>query len=117
MKEIKAFIPASRAADVLEALKEAEEAGAGVFNLAAFSVDALPHKRPGAADAHYSMELGGCVVREYKVEVLCRDEDVPHLTRLIRLATGKATRCGGWIIVTNVEAVEAVGGAAQLQMA
>lgn len=117
MKEIKAFIPASRAADVLEALKEAEEAGSGICNLAAFSIDALPHKRPGAADVHYSMELGGCVVREYKIEVLCRDEDVPHLTRLIKTTMGKSCRCGGWIIVTNVEGVEAVGGVAALQLA
>jgi nitrogen regulatory protein P-II 1 len=117
MKEIKAFIPASRAADVLEALKEAEEAGAGVFNLAAFSVDALPHTRPGAPDAHYSVELGGAVVREIKIEILCRNEDAPQLIRLIKTAVGKSCRFAGWIIVTAVEAAEPVGESPHLQPA
>jgi nitrogen regulatory protein PII len=117
MKEIKAFIPASRAADVLEAIKEAEEAGVGVLNLATFGVDALPHARPCAPEAHYSMELGGAVVREYKVEVLCHDEDVPHLTQLIRSAAGGGSRVGGWIIVTTVDAAEPAGQAGGRQMA
>jgi nitrogen regulatory protein P-II 1 len=106
MKEIKAFIPASRAADVLEALKEAEEAGAGVLNLAAFVVESLPHKRPRSGEAHYSMELGGTVVREIKVEILCQDEEVGKLTRLIKTATGKGSRIDGWLIVTSVESAE-----------
>ena len=108
MKEIKAFIPASRASDVLEALKEAEEAGAGVLNLAAFVVESLPHKRPGSGEAHYSMELGGTVVREIKVEVLCNDEEVDKLTRLIKSTTGKGSRVDGWLIVTSGESAELV---------
>jgi nitrogen regulatory protein PII len=108
MKEIKAFIPASRAADVLEALKEAEEAGAGVLNLAAFVVESLPHKRPGSSEAHYSMELGGTVVREIKIEVLCRNEEAGKLTRLIKSATGKGSHADGWLIVTSVESAELI---------
>jgi nitrogen regulatory protein P-II 1 len=108
MKEIKAFIPASRAADILEALKEAEEGGAGVLNLAAFVVESLPHKRPGSGEAHYSMELGGTVVREIKIEVLCQDQEVDKLTRLIKTTAGKSNRTEGWLIVTSVESAELV---------
>lgn len=109
MREIKAFIPASRAADVLEALKEAEERGVGILNLAVFPVEALPHERPGAAEAHYSMELGGAVIHEVKVEVLCREADVPTLMSVIRTATGTGARTAGWLMVTGVEAAEPLG--------
>lgn len=78
MKEIKAFIHQHRVADVIQELK-----AAGVGNL----FITTGHGLLAALDAkeqHYSMDLATAVIREYKLELLCEDEQVEALVAAIR---------------------------------
>jgi nitrogen regulatory protein PII len=108
MREIKAFIPASRAADMLEALKEAKDGGVGILNLAAFPVQAMFHGR--VSRAHYSVELAEEVTPTVKVEMLCEAGEVLRISELIKREVGAGVRGCGWIIVTQTLAVEPIGG-------
>jgi hypothetical protein len=107
MKEVKAFVPASRAADVLEALKQMEEQGAGILNLAAFPVQMLPHG--SASGARYSVELAEGVASMVKVEALCEAGEVLRLSELIKREVGAGVGERGWIIVTGTSRVEPLG--------
>ena len=108
MKEIKAFIHVRRAADVLGALKEAECSGIRINNLAVFPVQALM-KEPGAEKTSYSLVLGGAVVNEVKVELLCPDEAVAPLVEVIRRTAYTGGAEEGWVVVTETLAAELVG--------
>lgn len=108
MKEIKAFVPASRAADVLETLKQAEEAGVGILHLAAFPVQALRHG--SVSGAHYSVELAEEVAPAVKVEVLCPAGEVSRISELIAKEAGAGAGARGWIIVTPTLSAEPSGG-------
>ena len=108
MNEIKAFVPTSRAADVLEALKEAEDNGVRIINLAAFSVQAISHGR--VSGEHYSIELAEEVTPMVKVEVLCEAAEVLRISELIKKEVGSGVRGRGWIIVTQTLMAEPIGG-------
>lgn len=108
MREIKAFIPASRAADMLEALKEAEDGGVGILKLAAFPVQAMSHGR--VSGARYSVELAEEVTPTVKVEMLCEAGEVLRISELIKREVGVSVRGRGWIIVTRTLMAEPIGG-------
>ena len=82
MKEIKAYVHRSRIADVIAALKESPawggERGGRRHNLAIYIVKGslLPLD---SNEQHYSMDLGDEVVNEYKLELLCEDNEVEPL--------------------------------------
>lgn len=107
MKEIKAFVPSSRAADVLEALKEAEDKGAGILNLAAFSVQAISRGR--VSGEHYSVELAEQVTPMVKVEILCEVAEASRISEIIKKEVGSGVRERGWIVVTQVLMAEPIG--------
>lgn len=109
MKEIKAFIHTRRAADVLRALREVEVQGIRIHNLAVFQVQALL-KEPGSEKASYSLELGGAVVDEVKIELLCPDEAVASLVKVIKRVAHTGGAEEGWVVVTETFAAEPVGG-------
>jgi len=106
MKEIKAYVQKDRVADVIDALKNATVwggvGGDATHNLAVYLVRGL------AADAHsgnlrYSMELGDQVVNEFKLELICRDEEVSELVQVITVAARTGGPLGGWVTVGDLE--------------
>lgn len=107
MKEIKAFIHVRRAADVLQALKEAEAHGIRINNLAVFPVQALL-KESSAGETRYSLEFGE-VINEVKVELLCPDDVVAPLVELIKRLAQTGGHEEGWVVVTETLGAELVG--------
>ena len=103
MKEIKAYVHRSRVADVIQELK-----AAGVDNLFVKTGHGLLVALD-AGEQHYSMDLATAVIREYKLELLCEDEQVEALVAAIRdnALTGKSD--AGWIYVTDVIQAVPVG--------
>ncbi len=105
MKEIKAYIHSNRIAAVIQALKESPrwigEDAAGEHNLTVYkvqgSLQAIEDK-----ERHYSVELGGEIINEYKLELICEDNEVDELVAIIahEACTGQAR--AGWIIITEI---------------
>ena len=108
MKEIKAFIHAHRAADLLQALKEAEANGTRICNLAVFTVKTLL-RDTDAGEARYSMELAETVINEIKVELLCPDEVVAFLVEIIKRVAHTGDHEEGWVVVTDTLLAVRVG--------
>ena len=108
MKEIKAFIHAHRAADLLQALKEAEANGTRICNLAVFTVKALL-RETDAGEARYSIELAETVINEIKVELLCPDEAVAFLVEIIRRVAHTGDHEEGWVVVTDTLLAAQIG--------
>lgn len=103
MKEIKACIHAQRIADVVEALKEA-----GCRNISVLAVKGLL-KAVAPPERHYSLELAQEVVAEYKIELLCRDEDAERLMATIAHNARTGQREAGVVYVTEVVQAVAIG--------
>lgn len=112
MKEIKAYVHRSRVADVIAALKECPawggERGGRRHNLAMYLVKGTLVPLD-SDEQHYSIDLGDEVVNEYKLELLCEDEQVEALVAAIRdnALTGKSD--AGWVYVTDVIQAVPVG--------
>lgn len=106
MKEVTAYVHRDRVASVVAALKASPAWGDAVMgrehNLAVYLVKGsmLPFD---ARERHYSMELGDEVVNEFKLELLCKEENVDELVAVIRKAARTGQANAGWITVTNVE--------------
>lgn len=103
MKEIKAFLHQHRVAEVIQKLKVA-----GVGNLFVTTGHGLLAALD-AGEQHYSMDLATAVIREYKLELVCEDEQVEALVAAIRdnALTGKYD--AGWVYVTDVIQAVPVG--------
>lgn len=105
MIELKAFVHANRIGEVIAAIKASAAWTAcekdGPPNLAVYVVKGslLP---VDPRERQYSVELGGEVVNEYKLELLCHEEHADELVSIIRKAgrTGQAN--AGWIYETLV---------------
>jgi nitrogen regulatory protein P-II 1 len=105
MKEIKAYVHKSRIADVIAALKECPCWSAAHaqrhHNLAIYlvkgSLVALD-----ATEQHYSMALGDEVVNEYKLELLCDDNEVDEIVAALQAAARTGQTVAGWITVTDL---------------
>jgi nitrogen regulatory protein P-II 1 len=105
MKEIKAFIHKDRISEVIAALNTSgcrsldERAGCRNINVAA--VQSLINPSEGE-EQHYSMELAEAVVREWKLELFCEDEQADQLVQIIAQAASIGRGISGWIFVTEV---------------
>jgi len=105
MKEVKAYLHAHRIGAVIAELKASAvwaAAGDANHNLAVYVVKGslVPideHER------HYSVELGGEVVNEYKLELLCEDAHVDEVVKIIRRVGRTGQRCAGWVYVTDLQ--------------
>lgn len=110
MKEIKAYVHASRIADVIAGLKDSPVWGNpdhDEHNMAVYIVKGS--LRPlDDAERHYSLELGEEIINEYKVELHCHDEDVPALIDVIRRAARTGSTVAGWIYVVDIVSAEPI---------
>ena len=112
MKEIKAYVHPTRVADVLEAVKStpawaARRGDAGPHNLTVYAVQGT--RAPlEASEKHYSIDLGQEVVKEYKLELHCADEDVAELADAIRAAGRTGQSRAGWIYVVDIVSAEPI---------
>ena len=103
MKEIKAYIRQHRIADVLQALRESGlcdlgVAGAGCHNLTVSQVQ-RPLASGDPTQQHYSMELAEAVVTEYRLELVCADDQG---IGLIARAAHTGQPEAGWIFVSDI---------------
>ncbi len=106
MKEIKAYIRQHRIADVLDALRASGlcDAGGGCRNVTVSQVQ-RPLAGADPAQQHYSMELAEAVVAEYKLELVCADDQADALADLIARAAHTGQPEAGWIFVSEVQRV------------
>jgi nitrogen regulatory protein PII len=96
MKEVKAFIRADRADEVLTALS-----GAGLLHATLTHVLAMgPNTDPTASQV--SMEFGRRVNRMVKLEVICPDRDIDRVVEIVRTAACTGQSGDGIISVCNV---------------
>lgn len=108
MKEVKAYVHSSRVADVIAALKNSPAWGgqrAGRrHNLAVYVVKGsiMPLD---SGEQHYAMDLGDEVVNEYKLELLCEDDEVDQLVAALHVAARTGQAVAGWITVTDLARV------------
>ncbi len=98
MKEIKAFIHRNRAADVIRALK-----GAGYGNLSVVDVKGMLAALD-ERERDYSIELGEETITEVKLELVCEDERVDAVVRLIRENGRTGQPEAGWIYISEIQA-------------
>lgn len=112
MKEIKAFIRGHRIAGVIAALKEIGHCNldekSGCRNLSIFAVKGVL-KAVDALERHYSIELGQEVINEFKLELLCEDQQVDELIEIIQAAGRTGQPEAGWIYVTDILKVVPMG--------
>jgi nitrogen regulatory protein P-II 1 len=105
MKEIKAYVHRSRIADVVQALKEsapfADRGGARDHNLTAYQVKGSL-RALDRLERHYSLDLGDAVIDEYKLELVCENEDVDALVAIIKQSAHTGSGTCGWIYVVDV---------------
>jgi len=106
VKELKAYVHRDRVADVVAALKESTawggQGGDASHNLAAYIVRSVV-SAPDGQDRHYSTDLGDEIVNEYKLELICPDEEVDELVRVISAAALTGRSMGGWITVGSLD--------------
>ena len=102
MKEIKAYVHRERVADVIAAIKDCPAwGGAHRHNLAAYVVKGSMVPLD-SAERHYTMELGDEVINEYKLELLCEDDEVEPLKAAISAAAHTGQAVAGWITVIDL---------------
>lgn len=98
MKEVKAYIHANRAADVVRALKKA-----GFTSLMLVDVkgtfEALRNQ-----EQEYSTELGARVITEVKLELVCERDQLDEVVGLIEENGKTGNERSGAIYVSNISA-------------
>lgn len=105
MKEIKAYVHRDRIADVIAAVKDCAAwggaRGAHRHNLAVYlvkgSLVALDSN-----EQHYATELGDEVINEYKLELLCEDNEVDAFVAAVAAAARTGQAVAGWVTVTDL---------------
>jgi nitrogen regulatory protein P-II 1 len=111
MKEIKAYVHPNRIADVVQALEESEpftgHDGESSHNLTAYQVKGSLYVHD-EQDQRYSLDLGDSVIDMYKLEFVCRDEDVDGLVSIIKKTAHTGRGNSGWVYVVDVARVERV---------
>lgn len=111
MKEIKAYVHRDRVADVIAALKDSAAWGGqsgDSHNLAAYIVRSVVSP-PEGIDRRYSTDLGDEIVNEYKLELICSDEELDELLRVISAAALTGRPMGGWITVASLDLAQRIG--------
>lgn len=97
MKEIKAYIRLAKAEEVIHALREADIPGLTVIDVRAVGAAVEPEK------AKYSIEYVERISPITKLEVICKDEDVERLCKVIREKAYTGRKGDGMIFVSDVE--------------
>ena len=98
MKEVKAYIHANRAADVVRALRKAGHTSLMIVDVKGTFA---------ALDAHeqeYSTELGARVITEVKLELVCQTEHVSEVVNLITDNAKTGMERSGAIYVSDIVA-------------
>lgn len=105
MKEIKAYVHRTRVADVVAALKDCPAWGGSRgdrrHNLALYIVKGFLVPTD-LAEQNFSMDLGDQVVTEYKLELICEDNEVDDLVAAIVSAARTGQKIAGWITVAEL---------------
>ena len=106
MKEIKAFIPVRRIAGVAEALRMSDmsdisSSGAACHNITVSHVQRLLTSDDPALQ-RYSVDLAELVIPEAKLELVCPDELVDELVKVISKAAHTGRSRAGWIFVSDI---------------
>ena len=103
MKQIKAFVHRNRVSDLIHELSSA-----GFQRLSLVEVKGLM-RALNAREQQFSVEFGGQVINEMKLEVYCEDADLPRALEIFQ-RTGRTGRAeAGWLYVSPVEAAVAIG--------
>ena len=84
--------------------EEWNERGARRHNLAMYMVKGTLVPLD-SDEQHYSMDLGDEVVNEYKLELLCEDDEVDQLVAALHVAARTGQAVAGWITVTDLARV------------
>lgn len=111
MKEIKAFIHKNRIAAVIEALQVADIAAGhipGLRNINAAVVQSLL-KPVDSREQRYAMNLAAPVIEEYKLELLCQDNEAERMVQVIVEAARTGQVEAGWVYVTEVGQAMQIG--------
>jgi nitrogen regulatory protein P-II 1 len=97
MKEVKAFVHRGRVGDIVHALQQA-----GFARLSVNDVKGLL-QAVSTREQNYSIELGGRVIDEIKLEVFCEGDEVSEVVGLIRKHARTSKPVAGWVYLTAVE--------------
>lgn len=104
MKEIKAYIHRNKISEVINALKTSvawTTVGNGEHNLTIYMVKgSLVPLDEG--ERRFSVELGDEVINEYKLELLCSDDHVDDLVKIIVASGRTGLANSGWVYVMDV---------------
>ena len=104
MKEIKAFIHRNRISDVVHALKEA-----GYRHISVVDVIGML-KAMDSQEQQYSVELGSKVTSEIKLELVCDNNEIDAVTKLITDNARTGQKTAGWLYISNIEQAIKIDG-------
>ncbi len=101
MKEIKAFIHRNRIADVLHALKHSglceDNCNISVVDVKGMLV-ALDN-----SEQNYSLQLGGSVITEVKLELVIANDKIDAVVSIIREQARTGQESAGWVFVNEIQ--------------
>ncbi len=107
MKEIKAFIHRNRIADVLHALKHsglcADNCNISVVDVKG-TLAALDN-----SERDYSLELGGSIITEVKLELIVADDGIDAIVNIIREQARTGQASAGWVFVNEIQQAYEIG--------
>ncbi len=98
MKEVKAYIHANRAADVVRVLRKA-----GFTSLMMVEVKGT-FEALDAQEQEYSTELGARVITEIKLELVCQNDQVDEAIALIKDNAQTGRERSGAIYISDITA-------------
>jgi nitrogen regulatory protein P-II 1 len=104
MKEIKAYLHRHRVADVIHVLERA-----GFRNLCVLDVKGLMPAM-NAQEQDYSLELGGRMITEARLELFCDDTQVEQVVTLTRMHALSGQSESGRVYVSDVSAAYIIQG-------
>lgn len=103
MKLVTAFIHHVRSADVVEALRDC-----GFKNVSLFDIKGTL-KPLGEGELAYSSDAG-VVISEVQLSLVCEDNRVDEVTRIIRKTAMIGNSISGWVYVSPIEQALPIGG-------
>ena len=82
MKEVRAYVHRTRVGEVIAAIKSTPAWSSRRHNLALYVVKGMLMPL-GTLEQHYSVEVEDEVINEYKIEVLCEDDEVAAIVEAV----------------------------------
>ncbi len=105
MKEIKAYVHRAHIAEVIAALKSCLAWGGTDghtrHNLAIYVVKGMLSPLD-TGELRYSIDIGDEAINEYKLELLCQDDEVDDFIDALVAVAHTGQLVGGWITVTDI---------------